>query len=81
MADYIVAPIGVVMPNAMLGEITPRIAEAVAGARGYKLLLPLNQPHFEVVGIESRPLTRQIGLAIATIRARASLPESGGGRA
>lgn len=68
LADFIVAPIGVIVPNSMLGEITPAIAEAVAGARGRKLLLPVNQPHFEIVGIESKPLAKQIGAAIALIK-------------
>jgi Domain of unknown function (DUF3842) len=68
LADWIVAPIGVIVPNSMLGEITPAIAEAVAGARGRKLLLPVNQPHFEIIGIEVKPLARQIGLAVDIIR-------------
>ncbi len=67
-ADYILAPIGAVIPNAMMGEITPAIAEAVAGARGVKLLLPINQPHFQIVGIEWKPLSRQISQAIEIIR-------------
>lgn len=68
LADFIIAPIGVIVPNSMLGEITPRIAEAVAGARGRKLLLPVNQPHFEIVGIESKPLAKQISAAIALVK-------------
>ncbi len=67
-ADFILAPIGVVIPNSMMGEITPAIAAAVAGARGRKLLLPINQPHFEIVGIEWQALTKQISAAIKTIR-------------
>jgi hypothetical protein len=67
-ADFILAPIGVVIPNSMMGEITPVIAEAVAGAPGRKLLLPINQPHFEIVGIEWKPLTKQISAAIKVIR-------------
>jgi len=35
-ADVILAPIGVVVPNSMMGEITPAIAEAIAGAPGRK---------------------------------------------
>ncbi len=70
LADFILAPIGVVVPNSMMGEITPAIAEAVASARGYKLLLPVNQPHFEIVGIEWKALTKQISAAIAVIRER-----------
>ena len=68
LADFIVAPIGVVIPNSMMGEITPVIAEAVAGARGHKLFLPINQPHFEIVGIERKVLTKQIGAAIQIIQ-------------
>ncbi len=68
LADFILAPIGVVIPNSMLGEVTPAIAAAVAGARGRKLLLPINQPHFEIVGIEWKALTKQISAAIEVIR-------------
>ena len=31
LADFILAPIGVLVPNSMMGEITPAIATAVAG--------------------------------------------------
>ncbi len=67
-ADYIIAPIGAVVPHAMMGEITPGIAEAVAGAPGYKFFLPITQPHFEIVGIDWKPLTKQIATAIQAIR-------------
>lgn len=67
-ADVILAPIGVVISNSMMGEITPGIAEAVAGAPGRKLLLPVNQPHFEIVGAEWKALTKQIVAAIELIR-------------
>jgi hypothetical protein len=73
-ADFIIAPIGVVVPHSMMGEITPPIAEAVATARGHKLFLPINQPHFEIVGIEWKALTKQISQAIHTIR-RTALPD------
>jgi hypothetical protein len=67
IADFILAPIGVVIPNSMMGEITPTIATAVSGARARKLLLPINQPHFEVIGIEWKPLTKQISTAVEII--------------
>jgi len=67
-ADFLLAPIGVAIPNSMMGEITPGIAVAVAGARARKLFLPINQPHLEIVGIEWKALTKQIDAAIETIR-------------
>ena len=67
-ADFILAPIAVVVPNSLMGEVTPAIAEAIAGAPGRKLLLPINQPHFQIVGIEWKALTKQISAAIQVIR-------------
>jgi len=67
-AAFIVAPIGVAVPNLMLGEVTPAIAEAVSGAPGRKLLLPINQPHFEIVGIETKPLAQQIAAVVEIVR-------------
>ncbi len=66
-ADFIVAPIGVVIPNSMMGEITVEIAVTVSGARGRKLLLPITQPHFELIGIEPQVLTAQIHTAVEII--------------
>ena len=68
LADYIIGPVGIVLPNAMMGEITPAMAEAVFNSRGKKLLLPLNQPHFEIVGISQRNVNDLITDAILTLK-------------
>jgi hypothetical protein len=39
-ADLVAGPIAILLANAMLGEISARIAEAVAGAAAPKVLLP-----------------------------------------
>jgi hypothetical protein len=75
-ADFILAPIGAVIPNSLMGEVTPAIATAIASAPGDKLLLPINQPHFEIVGIEWKALTKQISQAIDMIRERAGITPS-----
>ena len=67
LADYIIGPIGIVLPNAMMGEITPAMAEAVFNSRGKKLLLPLNQPHFEIVGISQKNVNDLISDAIQAL--------------
>lgn len=67
-ADFVLAPIGAVIPNSLMGEVTPVIAEAVASAPGRKLLLPINQPHFEIVGIEWKALNKQIMEAIEIVQ-------------
>ena len=66
-ADVVAGPIGIVVPNAMMGEITPKIAEAVADSDAYKILLPVSQTHFEIIGLESRPLGVVIKEAVARI--------------
>jgi len=68
LADYIIGPIGIVLPNAMMGEITPAIAEAVFNSRGRKFLLPLNQPHFEIVGVSQKNVNDLIGDAILALK-------------
>jgi hypothetical protein len=55
-ADLVVAPIGIVMAHAMMGEVTPRIAEAVAACPAKKLLIPLTQENVEIVGLPPAPL-------------------------
>ena len=74
-ADYVIGPIGIVLPNAMMGEITPGIAEAVFGARGRKLLLPLSQPHVVIVGMAQRNVSDLISDAIRALKE--SVSESG----
>lgn len=66
-ADIIIGPIGIVMPNALMGEITPAIAEAVASSEARKILVPVNQSHFEIIGLESRPLVSLIKEAVVRV--------------
>ena len=56
-ADIIVGPVGIIIPNSLLGEITPGIATAIASCKAVKVLIPLTQPHVELVGLEARPLS------------------------
>ena len=58
--DVIIGPIGIILANAMMGEITPKIAEAVASSPAKKLLIPLTQENVAIVGLSSIPLPRFI---------------------
>lgn len=53
----ITGPVGIVVPNSMMGEISPAIATAVASSNAVKVLIPLQQAHVEFVGVESKPLS------------------------
>lgn len=54
--DFIVGPIAVVLADAMMGEVTPAMAAAVASSPARKFLLPLTQEAVEVVGVVPEPL-------------------------
>jgi NAD(P)-dependent dehydrogenase (short-subunit alcohol dehydrogenase family) len=55
-AEIIIGPIAIVLANSMMGELTPRMAEAIASARALKLLLPLTQERIEIAGLRPEPL-------------------------
>lgn len=65
VADIIICPIGIVMAHAMMGEVTPKIAEAVSGCGAPKLILPLSQDNVFVAGVPEMPLPHLIDALIA----------------
>jgi hypothetical protein len=54
--DAIVGPISILLCNAMMGEVTPRMAQTIGSARACKLVLPLTQEPLVVVGSVREPL-------------------------
>lgn len=59
-ADIIVGPVSVIMAHAMMGEVTPKIAEAAASSPARKILIPLTQENIEIVGTSHSPLPHLI---------------------
>ncbi len=62
--DIIIGPVGIVMAHAMMGEVTPKMAEAVAASPAVKLLLPLSQENVSVIGTQAVPLPHLIDILI-----------------
>ena len=62
--DVILGSISIALANAMMGEVTPGIAEAIASAPARKILLPLTRSRVEIVGIIREPLPHQVEKAI-----------------
>jgi hypothetical protein len=54
--DAIIGPISILLSNAMMGEVTPRMVEALGSASAPKLLLPLTQEPLVIVGTVREPL-------------------------
>jgi hypothetical protein len=66
--DVIVASLNLLLPGAMLGEVTPEIVGAILGARAKKVLLPVNRANLEIMGVEGRTLDGLIEQAILRVR-------------
>ena len=66
--DLITGPLSIVLPNAMLGELTPKMAGAIVSSNIKKILLPLNQEGIDVAGVEKEPLPHMVEKLIERIR-------------
>ena len=52
-ADVIIGPLAIIAANSMMGEISPKISEAIASSPARKLLLPVSKCNIEIIGLES----------------------------
>jgi len=68
-ADIIVGPVGIVIADSLLGEITPKMAVAVGQSPAKKILLPVNKCNNIIIGVDGKSTSELIDDAIAKIRA------------
>ena len=67
-ADVIIGPIGIVIADSMLGEITPAMAAAVGQSRARRILLPVNQCDNLVVGAADLSMADKVREAAELLR-------------
>ena len=67
-ADVIVGPAGIIMANAMHGEISPAIAMAVSSGKAKVVLNPMNHCRAYIAGVEEKKVTEYLNDAIKIIR-------------
>ncbi|MEY8419508.1 DUF3842 family protein [Oscillospiraceae bacterium 44-5] len=72
-ADGVLGPVGIVVANAILGEVTPAMAEAVGSCRGKKYLVPVNSCGVVVAGVEELPLPAYAAQAVEALAAELDL--------
>lgn len=63
-ADFIMGPLGIVIPGGLLGEINGRVAEAVSTSNATKILIPFAHEEFRVAGIKEQSLKEAIEEAV-----------------
>ena len=67
-ADIIIGPIGMVIADAMLGEITPMIAGAIAQADAKRIMIPFNSCDNYIAGVSDFNTGRLIEDALRQLR-------------
>ena len=66
-ADIIVGPIGIVIADSLLGEVTPAMAAAIGASPAKKILLPVNKCNNIIVGVGNKSTSALIAEAVETI--------------
>ena len=67
-ADVIVGPIGIVIADALMGEITPKMAMAVCQSSAKRVLVPINHCDNYVVGVPEQPIAQLVQAAAQKIK-------------
>lgn len=78
--DVIMGPVGIVISDSMLGEITPGMALAVGQSRAKRILIPVNLCDNIIVGVSDSSMSRNVQNAVdalGTLMDRAQIRESG----
>lgn len=68
-ADVIIGPIGIVIADAMFGEVTPAMALAVGQSVARRLLIPVNHCDNIIVGISDLSIGRLIDSVVKELEA------------
>jgi Domain of unknown function (DUF3842) len=66
--DIIIGTTGIVSANSMMGELTPKMAEAISSSPATKCLLPLKMLEVEIIGAPKEPLPHLIDRLVKRIQ-------------
>lgn len=66
--DVILGPIGIIAANSMLGELTPKMAKAIAESPAKKILIPMNKCNILIAGVKGEPLPHQTNNAVEMLK-------------
>ena len=66
-ADIIVGPMGIVIADSLMGEITPKMAVAIGQSPAKKVLIPVNRCQHFVVGCRDVSMGEYVKLAVEEV--------------
>lgn len=65
IADLILAPIGMVLCDAMLGEVTAAMALAVGRSSAHRILIPISRCSTSVAGLPAQTMSEAVASAVS----------------
>jgi hypothetical protein len=68
IADVIIGPLGILMTNSMMGEVTAQMASAVSSSSALKILIPLTQEKVRLVGVSGEPLPHLVNQVVEMVK-------------
>jgi len=68
IVEIIIGTTAIVLANSMMGELTPKMAEAIASSPAMKCLLPLKIPEVEIIGAPKEPLPHLVDQLIKRVQ-------------
>ncbi|GMB00170.1 DUF3842 family protein [Pelosinus sp. IPA-1] len=66
--DLIIGSLSIIMANAMLGELTPKMAEVITNSKARKLLIPIYRGNVDIIGMSADPLPHLVDSLIMQVR-------------
>ena len=66
--DIIAGPLGIIIPDSMLGEITNTMAEAILNSSAKVFLIGNKQPHVELIGLKEKSINELVAELALTIK-------------
>jgi hypothetical protein len=67
VVDLLIGPINILFANSMMGELTPKMSEAIASSPALKCLLPLKMAEVEIIGAPKEPLPHLVDQLVKRI--------------
>jgi hypothetical protein len=67
-SDIIIGPIGIIVADSLLGEVTPKMAAAISGCKASKVLIPSNKCNSHVVSTQNLNLTEYVTLVVDRVK-------------
>jgi NAD(P)-dependent dehydrogenase (short-subunit alcohol dehydrogenase family) len=66
--DVVIGSLALLMANAMMGEVTAPMAEAIASSEALKILIPMSQERVTLLGVATKPLPHMIDDLVEVLR-------------